>query len=206
MAKYKESLGLFINQYSLKKILCEGIYNQGQQIGKWKSYKKSQTLQAYIKLLERGGGLYNVQGQKNGKWIDLDDEYELFRQITHSSEYFNGKQKGNWYILYKEDSHIKEEVHIMNKVQRMEKEQKFQITFKVSNLNQLNFASQHILVNFRIVKKKEGGLYCIKDMHCKLFQRQSSDGGYYNQIGLKNNQWIETDDNFLEYQYLLIVS
>ncbi|CAD8051101.1 unnamed protein product [Paramecium primaurelia] len=161
------------NFYSQKEILFEGIYNQGQKFGKWKSYKKSQTL---------GGGLYNEQGLKHGKWIDLDDDYQSFRQITYSGEYFNGKQKGNWYILYKEDligggSYNEQGLKDGKRIEIQDNFQKF---------CQLTYAGE-----FQNGKKK--GRWFI------LYQGNAFGGGHYNQLGLKNGEWIEADDSFFDW-------
>ncbi|CAD8089843.1 unnamed protein product [Paramecium primaurelia] len=48
-----------------------------------------------------GGGVYNKQGQKIGKWVELDDEFQIQSQVTYSGEYMNGQKVGVWDILYK---------------------------------------------------------------------------------------------------------
>lgn len=52
--------------------------------------------------LPSGGGSYNYQGQKDGKWIELSDRYYNFSQVTSVGEYRNGNKVGNWeyYLNY----------------------------------------------------------------------------------------------------------
>ncbi|CAK79895.1 unnamed protein product (macronuclear) [Paramecium tetraurelia] len=54
-----------------------------------------------IKEIFRGGGSYNFQGQKGGKWFELSDNFWNKSQLMYYGEYFNGKKVGLWDILYK---------------------------------------------------------------------------------------------------------
>ncbi|CAD8129577.1 unnamed protein product [Paramecium sonneborni] len=47
----------------------------------------------------RGGGLYNNEGKKTGKWIELDERFQLYKQVIFTGEYnMKGRQMGN-YVL-----------------------------------------------------------------------------------------------------------
>lgn len=48
----------------------------------------------------RGGGTYNDNGEKIGKWIDLSDEYEFSSEITYKGQYKEGKKIGKWGIYF----------------------------------------------------------------------------------------------------------
>ncbi|CAD8196246.1 unnamed protein product [Paramecium pentaurelia] len=48
-----------------------------------------------------GGVVYNKQGQKIGKWVELDDEFQNQSQVTYSGQYMNGQKVGLWDTIYK---------------------------------------------------------------------------------------------------------
>ncbi|CAD8097130.1 unnamed protein product [Paramecium sonneborni] len=96
---YSES-GLKIGQWKdLMKNYCsqviviqEGEYFDDQKIGRWKYIYKNKMI---------GGGFYNKYGCKNGKWIDLNDEFWDESQIIYIGEYNNqGIKIGPWDIYY----------------------------------------------------------------------------------------------------------
>ncbi|CAD8083169.1 unnamed protein product [Paramecium primaurelia] len=49
-----------------------------------------------------GGGLYNETGRgyKNGRWIELSNEFRRTSQITCDGQYKNGKKVGRWNIYW----------------------------------------------------------------------------------------------------------
>ncbi|CAD8165308.1 unnamed protein product [Paramecium pentaurelia] len=69
-----------------------GEYCNNIKSGKWMyTYDQNQI----------GGGSYNKQGAKNGKWIDLSDYFSEDSQITYNGDYKNGKKVGRWDILFR---------------------------------------------------------------------------------------------------------
>ncbi|CAD8128700.1 unnamed protein product [Paramecium sonneborni] len=46
-----------------------------------------------------GGGLYNQEGIKHGKWIEIQNKQEDFDIIAYIGEYKNGKKNGLWDII-----------------------------------------------------------------------------------------------------------
>ncbi|CAD8128983.1 unnamed protein product [Paramecium sonneborni] len=72
----------------------EGEYFEGKKIGSWK-YNYEQ------KKLDNFGGQYNEQGQKIGKWAELDESFWLGNQVIHIGEYKSkGIKIGRWDISY----------------------------------------------------------------------------------------------------------
>ncbi|CAD8130383.1 unnamed protein product [Paramecium sonneborni] len=167
-----------INNFSnLKEIIYEGSYLKGQKIGNWKGFQSNKAV---------GGGSYNEMGFKHGNWTDLDDNYQIFSQITYSGNYMNGRKIDNWYILYK--GHVigggsQNELGLKNG-KTIEIQDNFQ------KYCQLTYAGE-----FQNGKKQ--GRWFI------LYQGHVLGGGNYNEKGLKNGDWIEPDDNFLEYSFFL---
>lgn len=45
-----------------------------------------------------GGGAYDEEGDgiKIGKWIELQNKFDCYNQITYTGEYVNGKKVGIW--------------------------------------------------------------------------------------------------------------
>ncbi|CAD8119572.1 unnamed protein product [Paramecium sonneborni] len=83
---------IFLNYWNQAQIIETGEYNKNLRIGKWNQISQGVRI---------GGGLYNKEGQKQGKWIDLDEGYYRDKKVTHIGEYdFNGKKVGRWDIMY----------------------------------------------------------------------------------------------------------
>ncbi|CAD8117319.1 unnamed protein product [Paramecium primaurelia] len=68
-----------------------GEYFQNQKIGRWNYFYQKNKI---------GGGSYNQIGLKNGKWIELCDQFQDNCQVTYRGEYKNGKKLGKWDIFY----------------------------------------------------------------------------------------------------------
>ncbi|CAD8193542.1 unnamed protein product [Paramecium octaurelia] len=75
-----------------------GEYLNGKKVGRWDIMYKKQFI---------GGGLYDLEGNetKIGEWIELNDGFFDYSQVTYSGQYKNGYKVGRWDINYKEDQH-----------------------------------------------------------------------------------------------------
>ncbi|CAD8156343.1 unnamed protein product [Paramecium pentaurelia] len=67
-----------------------GQYHKGKKLYKWDTFNQNQLI---------GGGQYNIEGKKQGKWIDIDENYSTSRSILYEGEYKNGRKVGTWSIL-----------------------------------------------------------------------------------------------------------
>ncbi|CAD8166300.1 unnamed protein product [Paramecium pentaurelia] len=76
--------------YENSKAFEIGEYVNGQRKGYWKYVYEN---------IEIGGGEYNQQGERNGKWIELGDGFWRDLQVIYIGEYKNGKKIGKWDIL-----------------------------------------------------------------------------------------------------------
>ncbi|CAD8129056.1 unnamed protein product [Paramecium sonneborni] len=93
--KYGLWKDLFLNYQDQAQIFEFGEYSHGQRIGRWNYIKKDKKI---------GGGNYNKNGQKQGKWIELDEGFYKRKQVAYKGEYnMNGMKVGNWDIMYKND-------------------------------------------------------------------------------------------------------
>ncbi|CAD8118551.1 unnamed protein product [Paramecium sonneborni] len=84
-----------------KQITYNGEYNmQGLKIDRWDIWFKGRYDGKYQKI---GGGSYGEAQVKIGKWIDLDENFEFDKQITHNGEYnMQGMKVGRWDIWFNE--------------------------------------------------------------------------------------------------------
>ncbi|CAD8117519.1 unnamed protein product [Paramecium primaurelia] len=74
---------LIKNYWSKAQVYEVGKYKNNLRKGSWKYIYKDQEI---------GGGKYNQQGQRNGKWIELNDQFSQYSQIAHIGLYQNGKK------------------------------------------------------------------------------------------------------------------
>ncbi|CAD8129265.1 unnamed protein product [Paramecium sonneborni] len=72
----------------------------GMKIGRWDimycKYNEKEDQQI-------GGGSYDQEGnqKKIGKWVELDEQFLNFKQVTYNGEYnLNGMRVGIWDIMY----------------------------------------------------------------------------------------------------------
>ncbi|CAD8058067.1 unnamed protein product [Paramecium primaurelia] len=81
------------NFWSKAQIYERGLYYNNQRFGTWNFIQDNKRI---------GGGQYNNQGKKNGKWIELNDRYYNLSQITYKGEYKNDNKVGEWkcYLNY----------------------------------------------------------------------------------------------------------
>ncbi|CAD8128768.1 unnamed protein product [Paramecium sonneborni] len=68
-------------------VIQRGQYFQGKKVGRWNSH-------FWEKII--GGGLYDDHGQKNGQWIDLDENFSYIRQLVFVGDYKNGFRIGQF--------------------------------------------------------------------------------------------------------------
>ncbi|CAD8209887.1 unnamed protein product [Paramecium octaurelia] len=78
----------------LKNVVEEGDYQQDQRFGEWKIIWNNQQI---------GGGKYNDQSMKNGKWKELSEGFMDSLELFYSGEYINNKKVGRWDTIYEEN-------------------------------------------------------------------------------------------------------
>ncbi|CAD8141269.1 unnamed protein product [Paramecium pentaurelia] len=86
-----------------KQVTYNGEYKNGKKVGKWDIEYRDNSSKQFSKI---GGGQYD-QGSdeiKIGKWIDLDERFYLYNQVTYNGEYKNGKKVGRWDIEFRDNS------------------------------------------------------------------------------------------------------
>ncbi|CAD8131166.1 unnamed protein product [Paramecium sonneborni] len=83
------------------KITNSGSYNiNGMKVGRWAILYQGENK---VEFEQIGGGSYDKEGNqiKIGEWIELDEKFAKFYQVTHQGSYNkNGMKVGRWDIMY----------------------------------------------------------------------------------------------------------
>ncbi|CAD8095940.1 unnamed protein product [Paramecium primaurelia] len=80
-----------------KQVTHNGEYQNEIKVGRWDIEYRLNSEKLFTKI---GGGQY-VDGVKNSKWIELDEEFQNAKQVVLNGEYKNGKKMGRWDIEYR---------------------------------------------------------------------------------------------------------
>ncbi|CAD8119819.1 unnamed protein product [Paramecium sonneborni] len=91
------------NFNNLSQVTNCGEYKLDTKIGRWEIYSRkdrySYLLLFYI-FLFRGEGEYNKDGLKNGKWVELSEDFsqDIFQsnEVIYEGNYINDKKNGLW--------------------------------------------------------------------------------------------------------------
>ncbi|CAD8128970.1 unnamed protein product [Paramecium sonneborni] len=200
---------LFLNYMNQVQIFETGEYYNGLRIGKW-NYIYYCQIDLIIKLFV-GGGLYNDNGEKQGKWIELDEGFYDDKKITYCGEYNkNGKKVGIWDIMYSQRIEKVSYKHILKNYKGKYKQiycgggsydqegnqikngKWVELDEKFSYSSQITYYGQYDIYG------RKTGKWDI--MYCGLDQMKYSQigGGSYDQKGnqKKIGQWVELIQEF----------
>ncbi|CAD8213279.1 unnamed protein product [Paramecium pentaurelia] len=78
--------------WNQNQIVYNGEYKNGNKIGLWNILYKSKD--SNYKII--GGGQYDENGQKNGRWIDLNNVFWNKSEVIYHGQYKNGLKIGKW--------------------------------------------------------------------------------------------------------------
>ncbi|CAD8203039.1 unnamed protein product [Paramecium octaurelia] len=172
---------LITNYWSLAQVYEVGKYQKGLRQGKWMFLYKDQEI---------GCGVYNLQGEKNGKWLELSNAFCENSKVSYIGEYYNGKKIGRWDIYFKYQG--KNNKIGGGEYDQARKQRKIgqwidisdgffedsQITFHGDYKNGKKFGKWDIMFTWNGQNKIGGGLY---DQHGE---------------GLKIGKWIDIYDQY----------
>ncbi|CAD8130551.1 unnamed protein product [Paramecium sonneborni] len=165
-------------------------------------------MELYLLRCEDGRGFYNKNGQKQGKWIELDKEFYIEKLVCYIGEYNgNGVKVGGWDIIYKMSNYLP-----YNQIRKCEKK----LESWQNCLRDFNIALKSlIMVNIiKMAQRKADGIVCIVLLIrmniniCKYqirykgeYKQIYSGGGLYDQEGnqKKIGKWIELVEGFSQY-------
>ncbi|CAD8124901.1 unnamed protein product [Paramecium sonneborni] len=179
--------------WSNNQVIYYGEYKNNCKIGKWDILWR---LNQYCEFIRIGGGSYKqVQGQKQGKWIELNDQFSNENQITFQGEYQNGMKIGHWETLFQNQQiggGLFNEQNGLKKGKWIELDDNFQSISQVTYCGEYNngkkFGKWKIFQNDLQKKKKDliGG------------------GQYFELKGFKTGLWIDIIENFCRWNILTI--
>ncbi|CAD8178217.1 unnamed protein product [Paramecium octaurelia] len=170
------------NYWSQAQILEEGVYIGGLRNGIWKYIYENKEI---------GGGDYNKQGLRNGKWIQLSEGFWNQSQVKYIGRYKNGDKVGRWDICKFGGIQIGGGLY-----DEIGNGMKLGPWVEISE----NYAweSQVIYQGGYKNGQKVGSwkIWYIKDAENK--QKEIIGGGLYDEEGdgLKLGDWVEIADNF----------
>ncbi|CAD8121063.1 unnamed protein product [Paramecium sonneborni] len=179
------SMSIYVTNINISygQVILIGEYKKGQKIGRWNfNYNNNQI----------GGGNYDEQGYKNGKWIDINDNYYGWGQITYQGVYKNGLKIGLWEINFRDSSEspfVKigggqyDQLGIKNGIW-IDISESFDCDNQVSYVGEYKFGK----------KQGEWEIY-----YQKKYGNRSKDkigGGFYNELGLKEGKWMDLNNKF----------
>ncbi|CAD8195818.1 unnamed protein product [Paramecium pentaurelia] len=91
----------FNNIYSLSQVIYQGHYLHGKKSGQWDTMAR---LSDGLKFAQIGGGFYDKNGKKQGKWVDLCNYFQSYVQILYNGQYQDDLKIGKWDTIFREYS------------------------------------------------------------------------------------------------------
>ncbi|CAD8214159.1 unnamed protein product [Paramecium octaurelia] len=167
------------------KIIYRGEMKNGKRENRWDIFYEEKQI---------GGGSYDEEGDKNGKWIDISDLFSVNSQVIYDGEYKNGKKIGRWDILYR-----------MNAFQQFKQigggsyDEAGDKNEKWIDISDLFLVIKQVTYNGEYKNGKKIGRW---DIWFKDFgnakQNNKVGGGSYDEEGkgTKVGKWIDFDDKF----------
>ncbi|CAK61770.1 unnamed protein product (macronuclear) [Paramecium tetraurelia] len=197
--------GFCMNQAYILEI---GEYINDFRKGKWSYEFEKQKIK---------GGFYNLHSQKNGKWVEIQDEFYYYSQVTYVGEYQIDKKVGLWETWYK--NHVKDQKNVQmqnihNKMHIFSGGGSYSNNIKVGKWVELSdefyeysqvtfngeYKSGKKIGRWDIWYKKRGDQQSQQMQNIRKRVNNFSGGGLYDvrNEGTKTGFWIEVSDGFYE--------
>ncbi|CAD8129949.1 unnamed protein product [Paramecium sonneborni] len=183
---------LFLNYCDQAKVVETGLYFKSLRIGIWNYIFKDMKI---------SGGLYNVDGQKQGKWIVLDERFFNYKQVTYNGEYnCYGMKIGRWDIMYKyvDKYGIEREYKQIGGGTYGQKGNQIKIGKWIELDEEFTFDKQVAYIGEYNNNGKKVGRWDIMFYKYGVPQDQQIGGGLYDLEGnqKKIGKWIELDEGY----------
>ncbi|CAD8095970.1 unnamed protein product [Paramecium primaurelia] len=178
------------NYWSQAQVYEIGEYYNDQKRGKW--------IYIYNDCLI-GGGLYNQQAQKKGKWVDLSEEFNDFSQVTYSGEYKKDQKVGRWDILYRNQT--TQELKLIGGGLYY---QGFMGIKQGRWIEQSEGFSEYSQVTYNGIYKNSKK-FSKWDTYMNFFGNHIIGGGSYNKEGQKIRKWKDLNEKFHNYSQVINV-
>ncbi|CAK94128.1 unnamed protein product (macronuclear) [Paramecium tetraurelia] len=165
-------------------------YKNGSKVGIWNDCYENQYF---------GGGLYDEQGIKTGRWVDLNVQFNCNYEVTYNGVYKNGLKVGQWNVFFN-----KEQICQGSYDQYGLKTGKWIDIFDAFNEYNGNQFSREYLVTYN-GEYKNGQKFGKWGINYRQQNKtwEQIGGGFYDDDGLKNCKWMDLENSF---QYVNIVT
>ncbi|CAD8155987.1 unnamed protein product [Paramecium octaurelia] len=159
-------------------IIQEGEYLDGKRVGQWLIVLEEKTIV--------GGGFYDTDGLKTGKWVEIQQKMNEI-PINFEGEYIRGKRVGNWNLKQNQNS-----IGGGTFNEYGEKTGRFIELYK--------FTHQNFIWKGEYNNGRKCGNWQI------LFRGNAIGGGTYDENGLKDGKWIDMQEDFSEFNQIINVT
>ncbi|CAD8090443.1 unnamed protein product [Paramecium sonneborni] len=196
-----------------------GYYKDGLKQGLWRDITKN--YQSHIQIFEIGeyqkdlrvgvwkytddnnnwigGGIYDYEGYKKGKWIVLDEQFSKQSEVIYNGEYnIKGQKVGRWDILLNGKQIGGGQYHFSssNKIGKwIELDQGFYIS------KQITYSGKY---NEHGMKTGRWDIFYNDYLDNNQLKNFKIGGGEY-QSGKKIGRWIEVDEQFCKYKQVVYI-
>ncbi|CAD8176801.1 unnamed protein product [Paramecium octaurelia] len=189
-----------------------GIYNNDKKQGEWKYLYEEEKI---------GGGIYNQKSQKNGKWIDLSDDFMQDTYVTYSGEYKNDNKIGLWEIWLKHKKRAftpyntqcigggsyddrGDGIKIGRWIELSDRlYERILITYNGQYRNGKKAGRWDIwLIQQSIYQSHKTNLLMQTQLYKDLHNVKSGGGSYNGENGVKIGKWIEINVGFSEHELI----
>ncbi|CAD8074312.1 unnamed protein product [Paramecium sonneborni] len=199
--------GKILRKINKLSIMVNIIQMVGRQVdGRYSQILKEKIYQGnyFYQINFSGGGSYdNSQGIKIGKWTELWDNFEAYKQVTYIGEYNNNGQKvGEWEIWFQQTWGKKESKYIGGG------EYDSCLGFQIGRWKESWIGYQggaNIILNgkYNMQGKKAG---CWDGFSNFDGQNNLIAGGSYdNFLGIKIGRWRELREGFSYYSQVILI-
>ncbi|CAD8156351.1 unnamed protein product [Paramecium pentaurelia] len=166
--------------------LIDGMCNT--ETNKNRNFKQCNLFVFSNNYIQRAGGNYDLQGNKIGKWTELDTCFKKNFQVIHEGQYENNMKNGKWNTQFREVQNKKFDIIAEgsysndNKIGKwIELEKHYQKTYQViydgQYQNGIKIGKWDILYRYNTNQ-----------------EFITMAGGFYDVNGLKNGKWCELGD------------
>ncbi|CAD8137801.1 unnamed protein product [Paramecium octaurelia] len=184
-------------------IIFSGQYENGNKVGKWDIEYRFNDIMPFQQI---GGGIYEYgkANIKKGKWVELNDRFQEYSQVTYKGEYHQNKKIGNWEIWYKDyNSQIDQKIgggEYDQQVGGMKIGKWIELSDRFSCDSQVTYIGEYKGSN----KVGKWDTYFRYNYSTPL---QKIAGGYYDQgsNGIKIGKWIELSERFWKDQQVISI-
>ncbi|CAD8154806.1 unnamed protein product [Paramecium octaurelia] len=169
---------LIENFWSRAQVFEVGSYQNDEKIGLWKYIQKEKNI---------GSGLYNEQGQKDGKWTELFENFFESSQVFYQGIYREGIKIGKWIIIWKD-----EEVGWGNYENNEKNGLWIELSKEFQQDSQVTYAG--LYQNGKKINRWN-----------TYYNQKKIGGGFYDDCFLKHGKWIDLIENFSNDRQITLI-